>query len=221
MKFKLLDFLFLMLLLWLMYTQHEYIAMGLFYVYSLCHVYPNREKFFIIIKNSLVINFYRVVIIFISYILSLKYLSVHMGVEEKYLKFSPTILAIPISLFIVVVLIFVVSMVYSLLRIIAGQFSMLVPDGVEKLNNTSFIKWGDFSIHIVTVLVLPYFIMAYSIDYVERVSLLADAAFISDCGEMSNSKMYLRKNNKECYVFTLNKNFLTDSPNVIKSLSNE
>ncbi|HCT3347436.1 TPA: hypothetical protein OTT54_004195 [Citrobacter koseri] len=144
-----------------------------------------------------------------------------MGIEEKYLKFSPTILAIPISLFIVVVLIFFVSMVYSLLRIIAGQFSMLVPDGVEKLNNTSFIKWGDFSIHIVTVLVLPYFIMAYSIDYVERVSLLADAAFISDCGEMSNSKMYLRKNNKECYVFTLNKNFLTDSPNVIKSLSNE
>ncbi|EHO4300278.1 hypothetical protein KK566_004547 [Salmonella enterica] len=144
-----------------------------------------------------------------------------MGIEEKYLKFSPTILAIPISLFIVVVLIFVVSMVYSLLRIIAGQFSMLVPDGVEKLNNTSFIKWGDFSIHIVTVLVLPYFIMAYSIDYVERVSLLADAAFISDCGEMSNSKMYLRKNNKECYVLTLNKNFLTDSPNVIKSLSNE
>ncbi|WP_154923314.1 hypothetical protein [Klebsiella grimontii] len=221
MKFKLLDFLFLMLLLGLMYIQHEYIAIGLFYVYSLCHVYPNREKFSIIIKNSLVINFYRVVIIFISYILSLKYLSVHMGIEEKYLKFSPTILAIPISLFIVVVLIFVVSMVYSLLRIIAGQFSMLVPDGVEKLNNTSFIKWGDFSIHIVTVLILPYFIMAYSIDYVERVSLLADAAFISDCGEMSNSKMYLRKNNKECYVFTLNKNLLTDSPNVIKSLSNE
>ncbi|HAU3109406.1 TPA: hypothetical protein JDD34_001459 [Salmonella enterica subsp. diarizonae] len=221
MKFKLLDFLFLMLLLGLMYIQHEYIAMGLFYVYSLCHIYPNREKFSIIIKNSLVINFYRVVILFISYILSLKYLSMHMGIEEKYLKFSPTILAIPISLFIVVVLIFVASMVYSLLRIIAGQFSMLVPDGVEKLNNTSFIKWGDFSIHIVTVLVLPYFIMAYSIDYVERVSLLADAAFISDCGEMSNSKMYLRKNNKECYVFTLNKNFLTDSPNVIKSLSNE
>ncbi|EBO8292266.1 hypothetical protein D3450_03705, partial [Salmonella enterica] len=172
-------------------------------------------------KNSLVINFYRVVILFISYILSLKYLSVHMGIEEKYLKFSPTILAIPISLFIVIVLIFVVSMVYSLLRIIAGQFSMLVPDGVEKLNNTSFIKWGDLSIHIVTVLVLPYFIMAYSIDYVERMSLLADAAFISDCGEMSNGKMYLRKNNKECYVFTLNKNFLTDSPNVIKSLSKE
>ncbi|EPS4833318.1 hypothetical protein ACVFDQ_003313 [Enterobacter hormaechei] len=221
MKFKLLDFLFLMLLLGLMYIQHEYIAMGLFYVYSLCHIYPNREKFSIIIKNSLVINFYRVVILFISYILSLKYLSVHMGIEEKYLKFSPTILAIPISLFIVVVLIFVASMVYSLLRIIAGQFSMLVPDGVEKLNNTSFIKWGDFSIYIVTVLVLPYFIMAYSIDYFERVSLLADAAFISDCGEMSNSKMYLRKNNKECYVFTLNKNFLTDSPNVIKSLSNE
>lgn len=221
MKFKLLDFLFLMLLLGLMYIQHEYIAMGLFYIYSLCHIYPNREKFSIIIKNSLVINFYRVVILFISYILSLKYLSVHMGIEEKYLKFSPTILAIPISLFIVVVLIFVVSMVYSLLRIIAGQFSMLVPDGVEKLNNTSFIRWGDFSIHIVTVLVLPYFIMAYSIDYVERVSLLADAAFISDCGEMSNSKMYLRKNNKECYVFMLNKNFLTDSSNVIKSLSNE
>lgn len=221
MKFKLLDFLFLMLLLGLMYIQHEYIAIGLFYVYSLCHVYPNRDKVFIIIKNSLVINFYRVVILFISYILSLKYLSVHMGIEEKHLKFSPTILAIPISLFIVVVLIFVVSMVYSLLRIIAGQFSMLVPGGVEKLNNTSFIKWGDFSIHIVTVLVLPYFIMAYSIDYVERVSLLADAAFISDCGEMSNRKMYLRKNNKECYVFTLNKNFLTDSPNVIKSLSNE
>lgn len=221
MKFKLLDFLFLMLLLGLMYIQHEYIAMGLFYIYSLCHVYPNRGKFFIIIKNSLVINFYRVVILFISYILSLKYLSVHMGIEEKYLKFSPTILAIPISLFIVIVLIFVVSMVYSLLRIIAGQFSMLVPDGVEKLNNTSFIKWGDLSIHIVTVLVLLYFIMAYSIDYVERMSLLADAAFISDCGEMSNSKMYLRKNNKECYVFTLNKNFLTDSPNVIKSLSKE
>ncbi|HEO9725176.1 hypothetical protein I5501_13945 [Citrobacter freundii] len=221
MKFKLLDFLFLMLLLGLMYIQHEYIAMGLFYIYSLSHVYPNRGKFFIIIKNSLVINFYRVVILFISYILSLKYLSVHMGIEEKYLKFSPTILAIPISLFIVIVLIFVVSMVYSLLRIIAGQFSMLVPDGVEKLNNTSFIKWGDLSIHIVTVLVLPYFIMAYSIDYVERMSLLADAAFISDCGEMSNSKMYLRKNNKECYVFTLNKNFLTDSPNVIKSLSKE
>lgn len=221
MKFKLLDFLFLMLLLGLMYIQHEYIAMGLFYIYSLCHVYPNRGKFFIIVKNSLVINFYRVVILFISYILSLKYLSVHMGIEEKYLKFSPTILAIPISLFIVIVLIFVVSMVYSLLRIIAGQFSMLVPDGVEKLNNTSFIKWGDLSIHIVTVLVLPYFIMAYSIDYVERMSLLADAAFISDCGEMSNSKMYLRKNNKECYVFTLNKNFLTDSPNVIKSLSKE
>ncbi|MGO0119370.1 hypothetical protein ACTJN4_13110 [Citrobacter freundii] len=221
MKFKLLDFLFLMLLLGLMYIQHEYIAMGLFYVYSLCHVYPDREKFFIIVKNSLVINFYRVIILFISYILSLKYLSVHMGIEEKYLKFSPTILAIPISLFIVVVLIFVVSMFYSALRIFAGQFLMLVPGGVEKLNNTRFIKWGDFSIHIVTVLILPYFLIAYSIDYVERMSLLADAAFISDCGKISNSKMYLRKNNKECYVFTLNKHFLTESPNIIISLSNE
>ncbi|HGG8853259.1 hypothetical protein L8O44_00725 [Enterobacter roggenkampii] len=221
MKFKLLDFLFLMLLLGLMYIQHEYIAIGLFYVYSLCHVYPDREKFFIIIKNSLIINFYRVTILFISYILSLKYLSVHMGIDEKYLKFSPTILAIPISLFIVVVLIFVVSMVYSALRIFAGQFLMLVPGGVEKLNNTRFIKWGDFSIHIVTVLMLPYFLMAYSIDYVERVSLLADAAFISDCGKISNRKMYLRKNNEECYVFALNKNFLTESPSIIKSPANE
>ncbi|WP_213732746.1 hypothetical protein [Citrobacter europaeus] len=217
MKFKLLDFLFLMLLLGLMYIQHEYIAIGLFYVYSLCHVYPDREKFFIIIKNSLVINFYRVIILFISYILSLKYLSVHMGIEEKYLKFSPTILAIPISLFIVVVLIFVVSMVYSALRIFAGQFLMLVPGGVEKLNNTRFIKWGDFSIHIVTVLILPYFLMVYSIDYVERVSLLADAAFISDCGEVSSHKMFLRRNDEECYVFIINRHFLTELPSVIKS----
>ncbi|EBL7633382.1 hypothetical protein D8S46_12275 [Salmonella enterica subsp. enterica serovar Newport] len=221
MKFKLLDFLFLMLLLGLMYIQHEYIAIVLFYVYSLCHVYPDREKFFIIIKNSLIINFYRVTILFISYILSLKYLSVHMGIDEKYLKFSPTILAIPISLFIVVVVIFIVSMVYSALRILAGQFLMLVPGGVEKLNNTRFIKWGDFSIHIVTVLMLPYFLMVYSIDYVERVSLLADATFISDCGKISNRKMYLRKNNEECYVFALNKNFLTESPSIIKSLANE
>lgn len=221
MKLKLLDFLFLMLLLGLMYIQHEYIALGLFYVYSLCHVYPDREKFFIIIKNSLVINFYRVIILFISYILSLKYLSVHMGIKEEYLKFSPTILAIPISLFIVVVLISVVSMAYSALRIFAGQFLMLVPGGVEKLNNTRFIKWGDFSIHIVNVLILPYFLMAYSIDYVERMSLLADAAFVSDCGEISSGKMYLRKNNEECYVFTLSKDFLTESPNIIKSLTGE
>ena len=220
MKFKLLDFLFLMLLLGIMYIQHEYIAMELLYIYSLCHVYPSREKFFII-KNSLVINFYRLIILFISYILSLKYLSVHMGVEEKYLKLSPTILAIPISLFIVVVLIFVVSMVYSTLRVFAAQFLMLMPGGVEKLNNTRFIKWGDFSIHVVIVLILPYFLMVYSIDYVERVSLLADAAFVSDCGKISNRKMYLRKNNKECYVFTLNKNFFTEHPNIIKSLASE
>ncbi|WP_421511469.1 hypothetical protein ACOQH0_02700 [Enterobacter sp. JS8-1] len=144
-----------------------------------------------------------------------------MGIEEEYLKFSPTILAIPISLFIVVVLIFLFSMAYSTLKIFAGQFLMLVPGGVEKLNNTCFIKWGDFSIHIVTVLIFPYFLMAYSIDYVERMSLLADAAFISDCGEILNGKMYLRKNNEECYVFTLSKDFLTESPNIIKSHSGE
>ncbi|WP_459614897.1 hypothetical protein, partial [Enterobacter hormaechei] len=51
--------------------------------------------------------------------------------------------------------------------------------------------------------------------------LLADAAFVSDCGEISSGKMYLRKDNEECYVFTLSKDFLTESPNIIKSLSGE
>lgn len=221
MRLKYFDFLFMVLLLGLIYKKHEYIAMALFYIYSLCHVYPERSKVFAIVKNSLIINFYRVVVLFISYILSLKYLSVHMGIDEKYLKFSPTILAIPISLLIVVLLIFVFSMVYGVLRIVAGQLLILVPGGVEKLNNSGFIKWGDFSGHVVIVLMFPYFLLAYSADYVERAALLVDATFVSDCGEMSSHKMYLRKNNEECYVFIINKNFLTELPGVLKSPSKE
>lgn len=68
---------------------------------------------------------------------------------------------------------------------------------------------------------LPYFLMVYSIDYVERVFLLADAAFVSDCGKISNRKMYLRKNNKEYYVFTLNNSFLLSILISLKVVANE
>lgn len=217
---KLMGFSFAIVLLVLLELQYNYIAGVLFYIYSFLHVYPERQKIFVILKNSLMINFYKVVILFISYILSLKYLSLHMRVDEQYLKFSPTILALLISFFIVVILIFVVSMLYDLFKIVAVQFLMLIPGAIEKFDNTTFSKWGRLFGHFMVVLMLPFFLLAYSADYVERVALLTDASFISDCGVMSNQKMYLRKNKNECYVFALNSHFLTEHPSVIISPSN-
>lgn len=81
-----------------------------------------------IIKSTFSIKFYNVVIWFISYVLTLKMLSVIYGVDEEYLKYSPAVVAIPISICILYFFLVLVAGISSAVGMITGNVVGFLPE---------------------------------------------------------------------------------------------
>lgn len=155
---------------------------------------------------------------FLSYTVSLKMISYQTGVMEGNLKFSPVIMAIPLSL----VLTFSIVMVFSILMLFMVQllsnFSIFMTARLrEKIVKSQFYLFSTRSFYIIP-LMLPILILTGLLSQpIFRMALIADSSFISDCGEKLKNKMYLRMDSHSCIVSTLDVNVFSSSPDIIKS----
>ncbi len=198
--------------------EHFFIAFSVFFIYSLYKLYPERHLLAKIIRSAFAIKFYNVVIWFISYILTLKMLSVIYGVNEEYLKFSPAVVAIPVSICVLYFFLVLVTGIFSAVGMITGYVVRLLP-GCIKVNyeQSLFVRVVTILQSLVIVVAIPFFIAALSSDYVARIAILSDASFLSDCGAKQSRVMYLRKNNNECLMFILNRNVFSEQPVIVYS----
>lgn len=187
----------------LMIYEHFYIAFSIIFIYSLYMLYPERYLLTKIIKSAFAIKFYNVVIWFISYVITLKTLSMFYGVDEEYLKFSPVIVAIPVSICVLYFFLTIATGIFSTVDIIIGY----LPECVKASYKQSIFSRIVKILQLLMIVSLIFFILAASsLYYVSRVAILSDASFISDCGVKQPGVMYLRKNNNECYRFILDRN---------------
>lgn len=163
-------------------------------MYSLYKLYPERYLLAKIIKSAFVIKFYNVVIWFVSYILALKTLNVLYGVDEEYLKFSPAIVAIPISIIVVCSFLVFVTSVFSAISMATGNIVGGSPRSLNAANNQStYNRMVTTLPFLMIVSFVPLILAAQSFDYVSRIAILSDASFVSDCGTKKWRVMYLRK----------------------------
>lgn len=198
--------------------KHVFIAFSVLFIYSLYKLYPERYLLAKIIKSAFAIKFYNVVVWFISYVLTLKMLSVIYGVDEEYLKFSPAVVAIPISICVLYFFLVLVAGISSVVGMITGNVVGFLPERVKVYYEQSIIvRFVTILQSLVIVVAIPFFLAAISSDYVAKIAILSDASFLSDCGVKQWRVMYLRRNNNECYRFTLNRSFFSEQPVIVNS----
>lgn len=198
--------------------EHVFIAYSIFFIYSLYMLYPERYLFSKIIKSAFAIKFYNVVIWFVSYILTLKTLNVVYGVDEEYLKFSPAIVTIPVSIIVICLFLVLVTSIFSIISIFSGNVVSESSRCAKAANNQSiFVMLVTTFPFLMIVSIIHLILAGLSLNYVSRVAILTDASFVSDCGAKTWRVMYLRKNNNECYRFLLDSNFFSIDPVIVNS----
>ncbi|WP_054177721.1 hypothetical protein [Trabulsiella odontotermitis] len=198
--------------------KYFFIAFSVLFIYSLYKLYPERYMLAKIIKSAFAIKFYNIVIWFISYVLTLKMLSVIYGVDEEYLKFSPAVVAIPISICVLYFFLVLVAGIFSAVGMITGNVVGFLPERTKIYYEQSiFVRFVTILQSLVIVVAIPFFLAAISSDYVAKIAILSDASFLSDCGVKQWGVMYLRRNNNECYRFTLNRNLFSEQPVIVNS----
>jgi len=217
-KSSFLSFAFFSVELLLISFEHVFIAFFLLFIYSLYKLYPERYLLAKITKSAYALKFYNVVIWFFSYILTLKVLSLSYSVDEEYLKYSPALVAIPVSICILYLFLMVATVITSTLGMIAIYVVNWLPKWMqEKYEQSTFIKVTNMLQSLMIILVIPFFLAALSAGYVAKIAIFLDASFISDCGAKQGGVMYMRKNNDECYKFNLNRNIFSEPPSIVKS----
>lgn len=198
--------------------KHVFIAFSVLFIYSLYKLYPERYMLEKIIKSTFSIKFYNVAIWFISYVLTLKMLSVIYGVDEEYLKYSPAVVAIPISICILYFFLVLVAGISSAVGMITGNVVGFLPERAKVYYEQSiFVRFVTILQSLVIVVAIPFLLAAISSGYVAKIAILSDASFVSDCGVKQWGVMYLRRNNNECYRFTLNRNVFSEQPVIMNS----
>lgn len=198
--------------------KHVFIAFSVLFIYSLYKLYPERYLLTKIIKSVFAIKFYNVFIWFISYVLSLKILSVIYGVDEEYLKFSPTVVAIPVSICVLYFFLVLITGVFSILGMMINYIVGFLPKQVKvNYEQSIFVRVVTMLQSLVIVVAIPFFLAVLSSNYVTKIAILSDASFLSDCGAKQWRVMYLRKNNNVCYKFTLNRNVFSEQPVIVNS----
>ncbi|TLU69251.1 hypothetical protein FFB58_05595 [Enterobacter sp. MF024] len=222
MKEKVKDLLLLIfvvvVVLLLITSEHVFIAFSVLLIYSLYKLYPERFLLEKIIKSVFTIKFYNVVIWFISYLLTLKMLSVIYSVDEEYLKFSPAIVTIPISFCVSYFLLVLLAGISRSISMVTGNIISFLPQWIKvSYEQSMFVRVVNILQYLVIVVAIPFLLAALSSVYLARVAILSDASFISDCGTKQWRVMYLRKNNNECYKFTLNINVFSEQPVIVNS----
>lgn len=216
-KDALLSLIVLVPCVYLIYKQHIYWAAAIIFCHCLYRFIPIGPQVLKVAKSTFSIKFYNVVIWFMAYVLSLKFLSFSMGIDEDNLKFAPAVVAVPLSF----VLIFVMTMVFSGLLVlvshIACQFSLLLPQSIRNaVFNSRFVDFADRFPGIIFLLLPALFLVILLTPFFVKVGLLADARFVSDCGAKAKDAMYLRIDDKQCYRFTLDRFIFSREPDVIQ-----
>jgi len=198
--------------------EHVFIAFFMLFTYSLYKLYPERYLLAKIIKSAFALKFYNVVIWFVSYVLTLKMLSVIYSVDEEYLKYSPVIVAIPVSICVLYLFLLIATGIISFLGAIASCFIISLPKWIQdNYKQSIFIKVIGMLQSLLIVLVIPCILAALSADYVAKIAIFLDASFISDCGAKQGRVMYMRRNDEECYKFTLDKDLFSEQRSIVKS----
>ncbi|MDD9341349.1 MAG: hypothetical protein PV362_17245 [Providencia heimbachae] len=193
------------------YIGYIFVSFLIFFIYSLYKLYPEKYLLIKIIKSTFTIKFYNLVIWFISYILALKFLNVFFGINEEYLKFSPAIIAIPVSICVLYLLLMVITSIFSVTCFITNHCADYLPK-YSKVDYEQFIffRLSTLFQSLTVVALIPLFLAILSLIYSPKIVILSDASFISDCGVKQWGVMYLRKNNNECYKFTLNSTLFSE-----------
>ncbi|WP_445373963.1 hypothetical protein ACSLVK_16330 [Photorhabdus tasmaniensis] len=198
------------------YYGYVWVAYGIIFLGSFIGLIPEWGN----IKNILnkyFKKFYQLIILSISYIISIKYLNYSFKIESDYLTYSPWLISIifQVSLFFSFIIAWVfISSVISVL--IYFLFSFLPASWIEKINNYPFVRLSNKSISIL-IITLPLIVPLYYIcNPLLNIALRIDAYTASNCGEIKPNTAYLRKNDKECYKFY--PYFSFDNPSVISSI---
>lgn len=197
---------------------HVFIAFSMLFIYSLYKLYPERFLLVKITRSAYALKFYNVVIWFFSYVLALKMLSMIYSVDEEYLKYSPGLVAIPISVCVLYLFLIVATGLSTILGSIAINVVNFCPKWMkDNYEKSTFVKVVSMLQSLMIVLVIPFILAALSAGYVAKIAIFLDASFISDCGAKQGRVMYMRKDNDECYKFTLNRNVFSEPPSIVKS----
>ncbi|MDE1489122.1 hypothetical protein KKI90_23300 [Xenorhabdus bovienii] len=158
------------------------------------------------IKNILrkyFLKFYQLIILSVSYIISVKYLNYRFDIENDYLTHSPWIVSIIFSAVLLFILLGVWVVISFLIHLLIAILSDFLPKNwIDKINNTKVMKLSNKSMNILLIVLPFYFLFAYIGEPLIKVALRMDAYAASDCGETKPNTAYLRKNDKECYVFS-------------------
>ncbi|POW59041.1 hypothetical protein C3408_05590 [Candidatus Pantoea alvi] len=198
--------------------EHVFIGFSILFAYGCYKLYPERYLLAKITKSAYALKLYNVVIWFVSYVLTLKMLSVIYNVNEEYLKYSPALVAIPVSICVLYFFLIVFTGVSSTIGMITSNFVNFAPKSMKgSYEQSIFVKVVSMLQSLMIVLVMPFILAALSTVYVARIAILSDASFLSDCGAKQWGVMYLRKNTDECYKFTLNTNVFSEQPSIVKS----
>ncbi|MEJ5066911.1 hypothetical protein WH292_03380 [Enterobacter sp. MYb186] len=201
-----------------MIFEHIFIAFSVLFIYSLYKLYPERHLLVKIISSVFAIKFYNVVAWFVSYVLTLKMLSVIYDVDEEYLKYSPGIVAIPVSICVLYFFLVFLTGIFSAAGMITGNVVGFLPEWIKvKHEQSMFIRVVTMLQSLVVIVAIPFLLAGLSSGYIARIAILSDASFISDCGAKQWGVMYLRKNNNECYRFTLNRYVFSEQPVIVNS----
>lgn len=203
--------------LWLASKGHEILGFGMVTILSIYMIWPIKNDLISIAKNSFVIKFFNIIIWFISYIVSTKMISYFMDIREEYLKFSPAVVAIPISIMFVFSFVFIFCLIGMTITSAYKQPSVLIPSKIkEKIENSHGMMFLERMPFLLILLILPFSLVGATTPFVLKLSLLTDASFVSDCGVRSAKTVYIRKNSKECYVIKLDTSVMSDKPTVIQ-----
>lgn len=199
-----------------LFKNHMILAYLLIYVVSLWKINDIKDVVLRFGKSTIAIKFYNIAVWYVSYLLSTKLLSYFFSINESELKFSPGILAVPVSIILIYLLVLVCALFPMVIMQVIPFLSIFISRSIKnRVSESTFYKVCKNYYHLIIVLSPLYILVAFAIPYVVKVSLLADAQFVSDCGPKQHDKMYLTVNEKECYELTLDRNYLFSNPQLI------
>ena|GEM_PF-1610941 len=199
-----------------LFKGHIFFAYLLIYVVSLWKINDVKDVVLRFGKSTIAVKFYNIAIWYVSYLLSTKLLSYFFSLNESELKFSPGILAVPVSIILIYILVLVCALFPIVIMQAISFLSIFISRRIiNRVSESTFYKVCKNYYHLIIVLSPLYILVAFAIPYVVKVSLLADAQFVSDCGPKQHDKMYLTVNEKECYELTLDRNYLFSNPQLV------
>ncbi len=153
----------------------------------------------------------------IPYVVSIKCLNYHFKIESDYLTYSPWVISIifQISLLFIIVIVWVI--ISSVITFLILDSSFILTDGwIEKMNNNSLEKLSNKSVSILVIILSLIIPLYYISEPLCNMTFRIDAYATSNCGETKPNTAYLRKSNKECYVFF--PWFIFEEPSIIQSI---